>query len=181
MIFNYKLDKDDFLTYQLYIASISESIKKKRKRSKIIVPLLYIALGVLLLYTENITLTVISIIFGIMWYFIYPVWERQYYIKHYKSYIAENYKDRFDRLLSLEITNEMIIAKDNGSESKISTTEIAEIVEITPAIFFRLKGGLSLVLPKKAISNINTVTNKLKELAEMLKINYHLNEKWKWK
>jgi len=181
MTIDYKIDENDFLTHQLFVASKSDRIKKKRLRSKIIVPLIYVAFGLLSLFQDKVSLTIIFFFFGILWFFIYPLWERRHYIKHYKSFIKENYKDRLGRIATLEISNDYILAKDNGSESKVLTTELEEICEIPTTILVRLKGGQSFILPKDKITNFDTVKARLKELANHLKIKYDTDEKWEWK
>jgi hypothetical protein len=181
MTINYKIDENDFLTHQLFVASKSERIKRKRQRSKILVPLIYIALGLLFLLQGEVTLTIIFLIIGLLWFFIYPLWEKQYYIRHYKGFIKENYKNRLDRIATLEFTNDYILAKDNGSESKVLTTELEEICEIPSTIFIRLNGGQSFILPKDKIIDFDNLKARLRELANYLKIEYTLYEKWEWK
>jgi hypothetical protein len=136
------IDENDFLTHQLYVASKSKRIKRKRQKSKIMIPIIYFAIGLFFLYEDKVSLTIIFIIIGILWFFIYPIWERRHYIKHYKGFIKENYKDRFGQYIMLEFNNEYILAKDNGTESKVLTNELEEISEIPTTIFVRLKGGL---------------------------------------
>ena len=126
-------------------------------------------------------MTIIFFIIGLLWFFIYPLWEKRHYIKHYQGFIKENYKDRLGRAATLEFSNDFILAKDNGSESKVLTTELEEINEIPSTIFVRLKGGQSFILPKDKINDIDKVKERLKELADYLKIKYDTDEKWDWK
>jgi hypothetical protein len=156
-------------------------IKKKRQRSKVVVPLIYVALGLYFLFQSNVPLAIIFFIIGMLWFFVYPLWERRHYIQHYKGFIKENYKDRLGIIATLEFDNDYILAKDNGSESKILTTEIEDICEIPTTVFVRLKGGQSLILPKDKISNFDNLKVRLKELANHLKIEYNTDEKWEWK
>lgn len=181
MTINYTTDENDFLTHQLFIASKSDRIKKKRQRSKIAGPLIYIAFGLLFLFQEKVQLAIVFFIIALLWFIFYPLWERQHYVNHYKSFIRENYKDRLGRIVTLEFSNEYILARDNGSESKVLTTEIVEICEIPTTIFVRLKGGQSFILPKDKITDLDNLKAKLKELANHLEIIYELDEKWKWK
>ena len=181
MTIDYKIDENDFLTHQLFVASKSDRIKRKRLRSKIIVPLIYVAFGLLFFFQDKVSLTIIFFIVGLLWFFIYPLWERRHYIKHYKGFIKENYKDRLGRIATLEFSNDYILAKDNGSESKVLTTELEEICEIPTTIFVRLKGGQSFILPKDKITDFDNVKARLKELANHLKIKYATDEKWEWK
>lgn len=181
MTINYKIDENDFLAYQLLAASKSDRIRKKRQRSKVTVLSIYAALGLLFFYQEEIFLTIVLFLIGLLWFFIYPIRERNRYVKHYQGFIKENYQGRLGRIANLELSNDHIIAKDNGNESKILTTELEEINEISTAIFVRLKGGQSIILPKEKIINIDNVKIFLKELAANLKIKYHVDENWKWK
>jgi hypothetical protein len=181
MILNYKLDEDDFLTHQLFIASKSERIIKKRQRSKIIVPLIYIALGLFAYSKDDEILAFVFFIFSTLWFFIYPFYEKRRYANHYISFIKENYKERLGRNCTLEITNDYIKAIDNGGELKVLTTELEEIYEIHTTLFIRLNGGQSFILPKNKIDEISELKIRLQELAAYLKINYVVDENWEWK
>lgn len=181
MTIDYRIDENDFLTHQLYLASKSERIKKKRKRNRLIVPIIYFVFSLLSFFQGGLSLAVIFFIIAPLWFFIYPLWERRYYKKHYQGFIQENYKDRLGKTASLELSKDFILVKDRGSESKVLTTEISEINEIPTTIFVRLKGGQSFILPKDKITNIDYVTIRLKELAIYLKVEYNIDEKWEWK
>jgi len=181
MTFELKIDENDYLTYQLFVASKSESVKKKRSRNKIIVPIVYIVLAVYGFYQNNLLMGISFCGFAILWFFIYPLWERNNYIRHYKNFIKENYKDSFGKSAFLEISNEHIFVKDEFSEAKVSTSEIQEIYEIPTTIFIRMKAGKTFILPKDKIAEIKSLKSVLTELATFLKINYVSDENWKWK
>lgn len=181
MRIDYKIDENDFLTYQLYVASKSEKIKKNRKRTKLIIPVLYIALALWFMVQDSHSLAFIFFIIALFWFFLYPLWERRRYMNHYKRCIKEHYKDRIGKTASIEFDNELIIAKDSQIESKIVTRELEEIAEISTTIFIKLKGGQSLILPKEKINDIDSLTARLKELATYLHIEYNIDDKWAWK
>lgn len=181
MKLEYKIDEDDFLTYYLFNASKSDRIRKKRIKNKIFIPIIYISIGIFFYFQLGVTSTFLLIIFGILWFFIYPYWERRHYKNHYQGFIKENLKNRLDSIGTIEITNDYFLGKDNGSESKILTIEIEEIFEIPTLIFVKLKSGQSFLFPKNKISEIDALRTRLKELATYLGINYILDEKWKWK
>lgn len=181
MTINFKIDEKDFLRHQLFIASKSNRIKKKRLRNKILVPLIYFVFGVMCFIEKNYFVMFLFFIFGLLWFLIYPIWEKRHYIKHYECFIKENFKERFDKNLILEFSDDFIVAKDDGSESRVSTKEIEDIVEIPSTIFVRLKGGQSFILPENKIVNIDDVKVRLKELAVYLDIKYNFEENWEWK
>ena len=181
MTFEFKIDENDYLIYQLFVASKSESVKKKRRRNKIIMPILYLALGAFVFYQNNHLMGILFCVFAVLWFFIYPLWERNNYIRHYKNFIKENLKDGFGKSAFLEISNEHIFVKDEFSEAKISTSEIEEIYEIPTTIFIRMKAGKTFILPKDKIAEIKSLKSVLTELSNFLKINYISDENWKWK
>jgi hypothetical protein len=181
MTIEYKIDETDYLTQQLFLASKSERIKKKRQRNKVLLPLVSFIFGLLFFFIKKNAMTVQLFIIGILWFFVYPHWERRLYVNHYKKFIKENYKDRLGKAGTLEIENEFIFAKEDGMESKVLTTELDVIIEIPTTIYLMLKNGQSFIIPKDKISNINVLTARLKELAEDLKIKYDIDENWVWK
>lgn len=181
MTIELRIDENDYLTHQLFAASKSERIKRKRRRNKIIVPIIYAFLGSLFLIQERNSLAIMFFIFAFFWFLFYPFWEKHRYIKHYKGFIKENLKDTLGRSTILEFNYEFIIAKDDSSEAKVFTTEVEEINEIPSTIFIRFKGGHSFILPKNKIADIDSVKAYLKDLASNLKIKYEIEENWKWK
>ncbi len=180
MNIEFKIDENDYLIHQLFVASKSKRIIKKRKRNKVIVPLIYFALGLILMFIIDLPIGILFFLFALFWFLIYPKWEKKRFINHYKEHIKEIYKDRLGKSATLLLGNEFIIAKDSGSESKILTSEILEINEIPSMILIRLKSGHSFILPKDKIPNIDYVKTRLKELSTYLKIRYDMDEKWEW-
>jgi hypothetical protein len=181
MTITYKIDENDFLAHQLYTASKSERINKKRQRNKLVLPIIYVATGLLFFLNDRYPSSIIFLMIGLLWFFIYPVWDKQRYVKHYKSFIQENYKERLGITASMELSNDFIFVKSNASEGKVLTTEINEIAEISSTIFIRLKGGQTLILPKDKIADIDNVKSRLKELAGYLNIKYDFDKNWEWK
>ncbi len=181
MTFELKIDENDYLTYQLFVASQSKTIKRKRSRNKIIMPILYLVLGASGFYQKNLLMGVLFCVLSILWFFLYPLWERNNYIKHYKNFIQENYKNAFGKSAFLEISDQTIFIKDELSEAKVSTSEIQEIYEIPTTIFIRMKAGKTLILPKEKIATIQELKTELISLAGVLKISYVSDENWVWR
>jgi len=181
MTFELKIDENDYLTYQLFVASKSATIQRKRKRNKIIVPIFYLVLGASGFYQKNHLMGILFCVLAVLWFFIYPLWERNNYIKHYKNFIQENYKNAFGKSAFLDISDQTIIIKDELSEAKVSTSEIQEIYEIPTTIFIRMKAGKTLILPKEKIATIQELKTELISLADVLKISYVSDENWVWK
>jgi len=154
MIFEYSLDKNDFLMHQLYSASKSEHIKKRRQRNKILISILYIVLGLYFWLSKDFISAWVFIFFGILWFFFFPMWEKRRYINHFKAHINEHYKGRLGKNAIVNFENDFITEKVENSESKISTDELKEIYEIPAVLLIKLKTGQSLIIPKNKIKNL---------------------------
>ncbi|HEX2534497.1 MAG TPA: YcxB family protein [Chitinophagaceae bacterium] len=175
------LDENDFLTHQLFLASKSDRIRRKRQRSRFILPFIYLFFSLLFLLEERQGLAIVFFLFGLFWFIGFPYWDRKRYIKHYQGFIREHYKDRLGKGGTLEFTDEYITARDNGSESKVRTSEVEAINEVPSALFVRLKGGQSFILPKDKIRDPDQLIQRLKQLAGHLQIHYTVEESWAWK
>ena len=181
MKIDYHLDEDDFLTHQLFIASRSPRIQLKRKRSRISVPIVYSIIGILFLVQEQFGLMFVFVFLGFLWYVFYPKWDKRRFIKHYQKFIQETYKERFGVVVSLEIGDAYMWARDEANESKIAVTEVTEICEISSTIYMLLRSGQTLILPKNKINDLGSLTKTLHELADRLAISYTVNHHWSWR
>jgi hypothetical protein len=181
MTIEYHLDENDLLVHQLFIASQSARIKKKRSISRAIIPIAFVIVGIYYLTNADIVGLVVFVLFALLWYFFYPDWEKGHYSRHYRAFIKENFKNMIGVTTTLELNNDYILAVCNGSESKILTTQLEQIDEIPETIFVKLKTGHSFVFPKDKIENVDLLKDRLKDLATHLNVRYVVHDKWEWK
>ncbi|MEP1488546.1 MAG: hypothetical protein ABJK28_08965 [Algibacter sp.] len=161
----YSLTNEDFLEHQLYIASKSKNVIKKRKRTRVIIPLIYLVIALSYFFSKgNYTVSLIFISISIIWYLFYPIRSKKLHIKHYQNHINENYKNRIHVESEIEITNDYIFGKEKTNESKTSIEEVESLIELKTRFFLKLKTGLSLIIPKVVIGDISNFKNKFIEL-----------------
>lgn len=116
------------------------------------------------------------------WYFIYPIWERRRYVKHYQQWIKDTtFKKNFDRPFTIQFNNDFFSQVRGGNETKFDTKEVLEMNEIGSYIFVKFDGGRGFIFPKEKIDNINAVREELKEIAKNLNVPYNIELDWKWK
>jgi hypothetical protein len=181
IIFEYSIEKNDFLTFQLYTASKSERLIKKRKNSKNHVPIIYLVCSILFLLVAKYILASVFFVIGILWFFIYPIWEKTYYYNHYKSFEEDRDKTRRDGTCKIEINEGFIFSKSDDNESKFSTKGIISISELSNLILINFTGGQSIIIPKDKISIPKaSVILFFKELANSLKVPYTDDNNWIW-
>ncbi len=181
MIINYSLSESDMLIHQLYLASKSDRIKKKRFLNRAIVPFFYLLIAAWYFYQDKTGLGVMILCLFVAWYFLFPLWERKRYMAHYRSFIKEHFHARIGRPSSIEFKDGAIVAKDNGTESYILAGEITEIVELPQIILIKIVTGEALIIPVDDIENIDILRSYLKNIASELKIDYTAEPGWAWK
>ncbi|MNJ84736.1 hypothetical protein D3C87_21950 [compost metagenome] len=176
----YAINENDLLTHQLFIASKSDRIKKQRRRNRSM-GLAYLPMAVIFFFTHKYPLAISFFVLGVLWFFLYPLWEKGKFIRNYQLFINENVKDRIGRVATIEINDESILVKENGNEGKIQLEELEAINEIPSIILLGLKGGQSLIIPRQEIVNTPGLIIELKELALKLNIPYKTDPDWVWK
>lgn len=181
MNLEYALTEQDFLDYQMYSATKSARINKKRQRSRMGMSLLYLAFGVFFLATQSYAFGAVFMGFAIIWFFARPMLDKKRYEKHFLGFINEHYKDSFDRKVNLELTDDYIFAKEAGMESKVATEEIVEVNELQKLLLIKLKKGQAVLLPKHSMESSDQLIAKLKEIAAKLNIPYTEELDWKWR
>lgn len=180
MKFTFTMGEEDFLTNLLYTASTSKVIINRRKKTRFLVPILYILFGIFNLPNhEGIAITLFA--FAILWVLFYPIRERKRYIGFYKKHIKDYFGTRLGKPCSFELENDFLLLKEGDSESRISIEEVESIIELPAAIIIKLKFGTALSLPKAKISGIEELKNILKKLAKKLNIVYMDEPDWVWR
>lgn len=178
MNINYKLTNSDFLEYQLYTSSKSESHKKKRRNNRFIGPILFLPYGLYLLNKDKnyVGLTIFGIS-AVLWFIFYPQYSRRRYKNHFQKYVEENYKNRIDKSVEIDFDENSVNTKDFTSESKINGTELKELIETKNHFFIKLTTDLSLIVPKHSIKNQAEFKNRVIGFGA----EYVDELNWKWK
>jgi len=175
----YTLNFEDFLEYQLYVSSKSELHKRNRNKSIITVPVIYIVLGLVILFQKKTEFAIIFFTFAVLWYSFYPLYSKWKYKKHFENHIKENYKNRIRKKTTLDFNKDVdfIEASDYGTQTKIQDSEFDKLIELKDYYFLRLKSELSLIIPKRAVSDQDT----FKKLFFDINLEYVNELNWEWK
>ncbi len=175
---DFTLDEDDFLEYQLYVASKSKRIKNKRRNLRVLVTLLYFVWAIWkFMQDDDILFSSLLAVFALLWFIFYPIYSKYYHKKHYKKFVQENYQERFFKPIELEINKEQIRSKDYIGEGKINPSEVEALIELRNRFFLKLNSNASLIIPKRDLKNIDDFKNAFKELNIPIKDEHN----WEWK
>lgn len=181
MDLSFRLKEEDYLQFQLYIASKSKRIQKKRKKSWILVSLSMFVLSALFYVSENPFLFKYFIAFGIITIIFYPFHTRREYKKHYENFIKENYGSRLKITSDIVLQDDRIAAKDENIEAPIMISEMEKIIEISTHIFIQLKHGITIIFPLNQIDDIESLKHILQQWSNAPHITYVIEKNWKWK
>jgi len=179
MKLEYTLNFTDFLEYQLYVSSKSELHKKNRNKTRIVVPIIYIVFGLYILFIKKTELGIAFFGFAVLWFLFYPLYSKWNYKKYFEKHIKENYKNRIGKRETLSFCkDESYIETSNFvTQTKIQESEFDKLIELRDYYFLRLKSELSLIIPKRAISD----QEKFKSLFSYINLEYVNELNWAWK
>ena len=164
MKLDYKIDEQDFLDFQLFTASKSHRINKKKRNGWIFLTAGSIVIALYFYLNGNSTMTIYFGLVALACGIFYPKYFKWRYKNHYKTYIKENYSKRFGQIESLEISSNYIFSKDKTGEGKINLSEIERVDETDNHFFLKISTGLSLLIPKNELVSINELREKFKEI-----------------
>ncbi|MDR2009904.1 MAG: YcxB family protein [Bacteroidales bacterium] len=177
MIIEFKTSEQDFLDFQLFTASQSDRIKRKMINGWIFLTLILGIISACFYFKYNIIMAVYFGIAAIVSGLFYPMYFRWRYKKHYKTYIKENYSNRFEKTEYIEIKDEAIFMKDSTGEATLNISEIDKVDETEKHFFIKIKAGTYLIIPKYKIQNPDEVRDKFESLG--FTVNKITNIKWK--
>lgn len=179
MEFEFKINEEDFLTFQLYNASKSEKIKKNRKRSRSTISILYLIVTVIFLLLQNYTMAFGFFLISILWFVFYPMYERKKYVRQFKRYVAENFQESFAKISKVQIKDGIWYTKNEDKESQFALGDIGEVNETGGYFFIKLKSGYVLIIPKREI-NEGQLRTILKDYALKHTFVYNKELNWEW-
>lgn len=183
MKISYKIKEEDYLTHQLYTASQSKLVKRKRFIFWLIVPFAYGVFGFLSYFDfrqPNIAYVMAGL--ALFWLVIYPFYSRWNYKRHYSKHINEHLKGQFDQMVDLELTDKNVSIQDaKGNRSEITFESLKEIVELPDHFFIRLENNSSIILPKNEFKNIKELQKFLGLIVTKHKAPFRKDVKWRWK
>ena len=143
---------------------------------------MYLISGVVTLFLGAYALTIFFWLMAVVWYFIYPMWQRRRYVKHYQEWVMDAaYKKDYNQPYTVQFDNDVFSQVRGENETKFATKEMLEMNEIGSHIFVKFDGSRVFIFPKNKIENIDTVIDALKEIAKSLNVPYNVELDWKWK
>lgn len=176
MKYQYTIAEQDFLDFQLYLASKSKAINNKKKTGWLLLSLGSVAAAMFFYYSGNIPLTIYCAAVAVVSYIFYPYYFKWRYKNHYQKYIRNAYSQRFGLVETIEFQEDCILTSDKSGEGKILKPELEEIIETEHHYFLKVSTGMYLIIPKVEIDDLDSLNSELEGIG--VQISQDLN--WKW-
>ena len=173
--------REDFVVNQLFAASKMQTLRKGRTRSRIRIPLAYIALGLILFSIQATDFGVGFMVIAVVWYLFYPMFIANAYKRTYTKHVDEIFSNRFDQPVTVVFTDESIGWETVYGEAKLYNSAIESMDEITDYCIVKYKPGETLLVPLNQLPEKAEVLSILHEIAEKNNIPYQTDLNWKWK
>lgn len=178
----FELEEHDFLQYQLYMASRSSGLKKMRQRKRITFPIMFLFFGVLLfLVPSPDAASFVCWGCAVLWWLVYPLWDKERYRKRYCRFVQKSYGYRFGKKVSVKIAEEKIIGNDNGFEIIVKPKDAETIVFIPDLILIQIIDNRLILIPAERISEREQFKKALTDFADKWKIPVRHDNNWSWK
>ena len=171
--FNYHLNSEDYLTFQLYTASHSKVVAKKRKSEWMLLWFLPLVFGLYFLTSNEYLLASYFFVVAVITYLFYSQYFKWRYKKRHLKFILTNYQEHFGAEEELTFNVDHLYLKNKTGEGKVLLDTVLSAVEIPSHLFIKLNTGTSIILPRKEV-DIDAVKS------ELMKLEVEIEEELDW-
>jgi hypothetical protein len=164
MLFKFSVEQIDFLTFQLFTVSKSDTVLRTRRRGQLLTSIAGLLLSINLFVTGSTIAGFVMLAVAVATYLFYPRYHRWRLKSHFLKYSKKNYGSQFGQEESLETKIDHIISKNIAGEGKVKSTELESLTEIADYYFLKMKNGSSIILPKRDIKEEKELVKELKKM-----------------
>ncbi len=179
MTYTYSLDENDFLQYELYMASRNDRIKKQMTRGRVMNFIFFMSVGYFFFSGGNKILGSYFVVIGILMITVFPLYSKWRYKNYYKRQVRQSSSCRFNvpEILSVG-ADELAVSNDSGS-MQIKISDITSVDETDRYLFLSVGQGEPIIIPKEKLSNIVDLTSRLNDIIPE-STPYTEDLQWKW-
>ena len=143
----YTLTAEDLLHFNLYYSAISPTQVKQRRRARLFVSVVYIALALFTLKEGSYFVATVLMVLVAAWLLFSPRWFLWRSRKHYEKHIAETAGDRLPSSIVLDLLPDGIFSSSYIGETKFRYDVVDRVVEDDGYTYIFLGKGAAFVLP----------------------------------
>ena len=152
----YELTKDDFILFNMYHYENSKVMKKSLILLRFLLPLFLFVTAVVsfVLRQEIVIRSIIYIIFGCLWYMLFPKAAKKSIYKKVDQFFSEGKNLSLLGKHSIEISEKSITETSETSEVKHTWATVEKIVETESLIIIYVSAVSAYIVPIKAFNSI---------------------------
>ena len=182
MRYTFALQESDYLTNYLFIASTSKPSINRRRRGWILVFGSFYLISLFFFLMGDQHQSIAFLMLGTFAFIFYPFYIKWHYKTHYRRHIKEHFTDEFGQKKFIAIEeNYLFIEDSDGSEAKFNYSQIESLNNLPEHYLIRLKGGQSLIIPKREIGALAELHTELTQLTTKLNLTLQDHQHWTWK
>ncbi|MDH4263522.1 MAG: YcxB family protein [Spirochaetia bacterium] len=175
------LDVNDYLTYHLYLASKSDSLKKRRLIHWFIIPIVYVIAGYAFVYLNGAEMIkTIFLATALIWFLIYPFYSKWAIRRFLTRQIIKRYENLIDKEGSLKLDDKKITVKSHDASMDFDYKDIKDIIELSNHFLIDLKVASSLILPKHKIPD-EILAKVIDKIIDKTGLTPKIQTLWGWK
>ena len=180
MVFNYSLDKDDYLHYLFYSTSKSRKVQKRRSLNKLLLMMIILITGYFLYSKNGPVASAVFFALCLPLYFVYNRFEKKQYQKHFSRFIDTHFTHYLGKPSTLELgdTNFRVVDEEDNT---YNYEDIEEINETPRLVIMQMKSGLAVLIPKNKISQETPLMDTIRHKAGVYSVPVHGDTNWNWK
>ncbi len=176
MQIKYTLDKEDFVTHQLYGISRSPKFHSRRMISKTVIPaLLVITTIILLIINPENYFAFLFLAAAIAWFVFFPIYSKKNQRKTIEKQIESQFSSVFGKQMENKFTQNYIELIEKKTRNKINTKDVEEMIELPKHLLILLKSKKSLIIPKSSCD-----VKELRTKWSTMQLPWKDDTKWKW-
>lgn len=164
MKLQYELKEEDFLEFQLFTASQSPTVYRKKIRGWMFLSLLGLICTIAFAVQQNIPMIIYFGSITVLIALLFPTYFKWRYKRHYTKFIQENYQQRFGLEFTLEFNGKTIYAADKTGNATLKLSEMDGLDETENYFYLKQSTGASLIIPKRGIADITAFENLMGKL-----------------
>ncbi|PLW92157.1 MAG: hypothetical protein C0592_12215 [Marinilabiliales bacterium] len=180
MRIRYSLDATDYLKFQLFIASRSRQVKRRRAFARWFIPVLYILVGVVIFGFDHLVAMIVFSAVAVLWAIFYPFYCRNRYVRYYRRFIEEHYSDNFNKDFFIETRDDGFYLEAEEANSNVKYSAVKNIFNLASHYLIQLNPGTVVILPVDKTEQ-DQLEALIKEISDQSKKIVLDCRKWKWK
>lgn len=175
MKFEYTLQEEDYLSFQLYTAQQRPRFYLRQKNGRFFLAMIFATMGIYFGYSKEWGMVAYFSLLTIVIFLFYPRYFRWRQKMHYLRFVRQHYRSAFNAVETFERSGKTVKLSNQTGEGILPQDELESWVETGQHFYILLKSSSGLVIPKAQVEE-DAFRKEL--MALNLSHTEHLN--WKW-